>query len=278
MKFGFVTCVQLGFSCMEAIYQVGGKLDLVITLKDEKAKKKSGRVYVDDFCAKHDISLVKVAHVNDSESIAAIKKAGIDWLFIIGWSQIAGKEVLDAPRKGVLGIHPSLLPIGRGRAAIPWAILKRLEKTGITLFKLDEGVDTGEILSQYEIPLTPTVDATCLYKRVNVAHTEVIKEVIPALQANNVELTQQNNDLATIWPGRRPEDGGIDPNGSVWDAECLVRAVTHPYPGAFIDYGDKRLTIWKAKVVTKSNAEQAIEFKDGVLECIEWDVEEKTFS
>jgi methionyl-tRNA formyltransferase len=260
---------------MEAIYQAGGKLDLVITLKDEMSRKKSGRIYVDEFCETNNINLVKIAHVNDSESISAIKNSDIDWLFIIGWSQIAGIEVLDAPHKGVLGIHPTLLPVGRGRAAIPWAILKRFEKTGVTLFKLDEGVDTGPVLSQHEISLNSTVDATCLYEMVNNAHTALIKKVIPALQSDSVVLKQQNNQLATLWPGRRPEEGEIDLSGSVWDAECLVRAVTHPYPGAFVDYADSRLIIWKAKVVSKSNAEQFVEFSDGFLECIEWEIEEK---
>ena len=275
MKFGFVTCVQLGFSCIEAIYQVGGKLDLVITLKDEIGKKKSGRIHVDEFCEKNNINLVKVGHINDSGAISAIKDADIDWLFIIGWSQIAGIEVLNSPKKGVLGIHPALLPIGRGRAAIPWAILKRLEKTGVTLFQLDEGVDTGPILRQYEISLNPTIDATCLYEMVNRAHTELIKGVFPALQSDSVEPQPQNNQMATVWPGRRPEDGKIDLDGSIWDAEFLVRAVTHPYHGVFVVYVDRRLIIWTAKVVKISNAEQVIEFKDGVLECIEWEIEEK---
>ena len=143
MKFGFVTCVELGLSCMEEIYAAGGELDLAITLHDDRAINKSGRVYLDDFCGARGIDLVKVRHINDSEAIEAIRSREIDWLFIIGWSQIAGPQVLAAPTHGVHGIHPTLLPEGRGRAPIPWAILKGLKETGVTLFKLDEGVDTG---------------------------------------------------------------------------------------------------------------------------------------
>src|SRR6266496_1733341 len=145
MRFGFVTCVQLGLACMEEIYAAGGCLDLAITLRDELAQTKSGRIYLDKFCEERRIDLVKIKHVNDSQSIGAIKEKGLDWLFIIGWSQIAGPLVLDAPKRGVLGIHPTLLPAGRGRAPIPWAILKGLKQTGVTLFKLDAGIDTGPI-------------------------------------------------------------------------------------------------------------------------------------
>ena len=67
-------------------------------------------------------------------------------------------------------MHPTLLPVGRGRAAVPWAILKGLDRTGVTLFKLDEGVDTGDIIGQEMIALSETVTATELYERVNQAH------------------------------------------------------------------------------------------------------------
>src|SRR5690242_13717067 len=136
-RVGFVTCVQLGLSCMEAIYEVGGKLDLAITLHDETAVAKSGRIYLNEFCAARHIPLVKVRNINDADALAAIASAQLDWLFIVGWSQIARRDVLNAPRKGVLGMHPTLLPQGRGRAAIPWAILLGLPETGVTLFKLD---------------------------------------------------------------------------------------------------------------------------------------------
>ena len=95
MKMAFATCVQLGLSCIEEIYKIGGDLDLLITLKDERAKNKSGRIYLDEISAKHDIPLLKIDNINDKEVIDALKGYEIDWLFIIGWSQIAKKELLD---------------------------------------------------------------------------------------------------------------------------------------------------------------------------------------
>src|SRR5690554_2083 len=146
IKIGFVTCVQLGLSCMEAIYEANGKLALAITLNDDQARQKSGRVYLDEFCKRKSIPLMKSSHINNKDVIDSIKEADLDWLFIIGWSQIASKELLETPKNGTLGMHPTLLPCGRGRASIPWAILKGLDTTGVTLFKLDEGVDTGPIV------------------------------------------------------------------------------------------------------------------------------------
>jgi len=247
MRFGFVTCVQLGLACMEEIYEAGGSLELVLSLPDERARDKSGRIYVDDFCARHAIPVVKSRNVNDAECVSAIRRHDLDWLFIIGWSQIARRDVLEAPKQGVLGIHPTLLPVGRGRAAIPWAILKGLDQTGITLFKLDEGVDTGPILAQHVIPIGSQETATELYDKVTRAHRILIREVWPELSAGTIRPQPQDNTRATQWPGRTPEDGRITPSMTVAEVERLVRAVTRPYPGAFFDIDGRRLRVWAGK-------------------------------
>jgi methionyl-tRNA formyltransferase len=273
MKFGFVTCVEIGLSCMEAIYDVGGTLHLAITLPDEKARTKSGRVYLDDFCGARGVPLLKSPNVNDEAVINAIKAAGIDWLFIIGWSQIARDAVLAAPARGALGMHPTLLPVGRGRAAIPWAILKRLDKTGVTMFKLDGGVDTGDIIAQREIALRPATTATDLYEAVDAVHIELMREAFPKLVDDRLTAVRQDNTQATEWPGRKPEDGKIDLLGSVHDAECLVRAVTRPYPGAFVLQGGVKTIVWRAEVgsAARDSGAPDISFADGVLHCLEWE-------
>ena len=256
MKFAFVTCVQIGLSCMEAIYDVNGSLDLIISIPDEKAKKKSGRIYVDDFAAKRNVPVVKSNHVNDAAVIEAIKAHDIDWLFIIGWSQIASKEVIEASNIGAIGAHPTLLPIGRGRAAIPWAIIKGLDKTGVSFFKMDVGVDTGLILRQEEVPIQPTETALTLYNKINTAHETLIKKLFVDLQNSNVEGKVQDESKATYWEGRKPKDGELSETMSVNEVDRLVRATTKPYPGAFIIRGDKKVIIWKGIM-----SEQKIESK-----------------
>jgi methionyl-tRNA formyltransferase len=259
---------------MEAIYEVGGTLDLAVTLQDDQARTKSGRIYLDTFCADKKIPLVKSRNVNDDAVVEALRAARLDWLFIIGWSQIAKERVLSAPRLGVLGMHPTLLPEGRGRAAVPWAILKQLPRTGVTLFKLDTGVDTGDILDQVEIPVAPNVTATQLYEAVNKAHIALIKGAYPKLVGGTIEPRPQNHAAATVWEGRSPEDGRLDLGGSVWAAERLVRAVTHPYPGAFVEIDGSELVIWRATVAEGGDAPAGaipIEFHDGTLLALEYD-------
>ncbi|STO32261.1 Polymyxin resistance protein PmrI [Fusobacterium necrogenes] len=272
MKFGFITCVQLGKSCIEKILEMGGRLDLLVTLKDEKAKDKSGRIYLDDIATKNNIPLLKINNVNDIEVIEILKKYEIDWLFIIGWSQIAKIDLLNTPKKGCIGMHPTLLPEGRGRASIPWAILKKLDKTGVTMFKLNQGVDTGEILGQVEIPLTEEITATELYREVNKSHIKLIEKYWEDIINDRLELKEQQEEDATYWEGRKPEDGEIKNKMTVEEAETLVRAVTHPYPGAFYKKDNQKIIIWKAKKVEKYE-ENSIELLNGYLLPIEYTVE-----
>jgi methionyl-tRNA formyltransferase len=263
MKIAFCTCVQIGKSCIEAIISIGGHFDLLLTLNDHKSKKKSGRIYLDDIAADTQTPLYKLNHINDQQVAEVLKEYEIDWLFIIGWSQIASLQLLNVPKMGVIGAHPTLLPEGRGRAAIPWAIIKGLEKTGVTFFKMDDGVDTGPILDQIEIPINSDETATALYEKVNQAHVELIKQIWPKLIHGSVVGIKQNESLATYWEGRTLADGELFQTMSVLEADRLVRATTRPYPGAFMRLDEiNKLIIWGGSTQPIQNS-KALNFSDG---------------
>jgi len=276
MRVGFVTCVQLGLSCMEAIYDAGGRLEFAGTLLDTQAVAKSGRVYLDEFCGKHRIPLTKFRNVNDAAAVAAIRDVGLDWLFIVGWSQIAHGQVLETPKLGVLGMHPTLLPVGRGRAAIPWAILLGLPVTGVTLFKLDGGVDTGPVAAQEVLAVGHRETATSLYRRVNEAHRTLILKFWSQIESGTLQFTPQDESRVTVWEGRTPDQGQLDLGMRAEDAERLIRAVTRPYPGAFIDLDGRRLRVWAAEPANAAQAESdgglVLNFADGALRVtdLEW--------
>lgn len=243
---------------------------MLLTLPDERAKDKSGRIYLDTFAAGHHIPLMKTASINSPEVISALKRRQIDWLFVIGWSQIAKSELLAAPCYGCIGMHPTLLPEGRGRAAIPWAILKGLPRTGVTMFRMDEGVDTGDIIGRGMIEMNGSTTAAELYQKVCRMHTALIREYWPGITGNRITVTKQNEEEASVWPGRMPEDGEINAGMSMREADRMVRAVTHPYPGAFFRRGETVLRIWSC---TTSADGGEIKLKDGYLIPTEFEVE-----
>lgn len=269
----FATCVRLGRSCIEKIIEMGGPLSLLITLRDDKAAAKSGRVYIDDIAETQGLPLLKVRNINDPEVHEAVREMEIDWLFVIGWSQIVRPQLLSLPRKGCVGMHPTLLPEGRGRAAVPWAILNGLEKTGVSMFLLDEGVDTGDILGQVEIPLSGKTTAAELYEKVEGAHVLLIEKYWKQLLEDSISAVPQDETKATVWGGRRPEDGEILPEMTMAEAERMVRAVTHPYPGAFFVRSGRKVTVWSAET-GDVKMENAFGLADGYLYPVDYETGE----
>ena len=270
MRFAFVTCVQIGLSCIEKIYESGHKLELVITLNDNNSTKKSGRVFLDNFCKNNNIQLLKVDNINEDICKKKITSLKIDWLFIIGWSQIAKLKILNSPKHGVIGAHPTLLPQGRGRASIPWAILKSLNYTGVSFFKLDENVDTGKIIYQKKIKIDKNENATSLYEKVVLTHMDIISEVIKNILKSKISYIEQIESKSSYWPGRSPKDGKINLKGSIMNAEKLIRATTRPYPGAYYIKNGNKIIIWSAKILNDdekliSNNSKILKFKDGLL-------------
>lgn len=233
MRLGFVTCVQLGLDVLDEIYTEGHRVDAMVTLKDDVSLSKSGRVFIDEMAARHDSALHKTQDINDPRTIEWLHSQELDWIFIVGWSQIAKPDVLDLPRRGCLGMHPTLLPEGRGRASIPWAIIKGLDKTGVTLFKLDEGIDTGALIDAVEIPVHRLETASSLYMKALEAHRQLIRDNIGRIAADAVSLYPQLASEATYWPGRRPSDGQIRSEQTAAEIERLVRALAPPYPPAW---------------------------------------------
>ncbi len=276
LKIGFVTCVDLGKACLQAIYQAGYKVELAITLKDKNAQKKSGRTYIDDLCYENKTDLLKVDHINDNASLEFIQRHNLDILFVIGWSQLLSKKVIDSVRD-IYGMHPTLLPIGRGRASIPWTILKKLKYSGVSLFRIEEEVDSGALILQEKFKIDENINATELYHLSKEAHVRLIQKVLSMLSKNEIEEIYQDPEKISYWPQRKPDDGLINLDGSIYDAELLIRAVTKPYPGAFFFEKGKKIIVWKSKILErKENIEKNrkfLRFTDGFLLLEDFDIE-----
>src|SRR6185436_9952923 len=159
-------------------------------------------------------------------------------------------ELLALPGLGFIGMHPTMLPIGRGRAPIPWAIILGLKETGVTWFYVDPGADTGDILIQQSVPVLDTDTSSTLGARTDDVAAELLVKALPLLASDRAPRIKQDESAATVWPRRRPDDGIMD-----WsrDAGALcrwIRALTHPYPGAFTTLMGRKLWIWSAERAT----------------------------
>lgn len=285
VKIIFMSGVELGYNCLKAIIEKGYKVEHVFSYSDDMSDR-SGYVDFSEICKRNKIELTKTSDINSKENVQKIKNIEPDVIFVIGWSSIINREILRIPKIGVIGHHPTLLPKHRGNAPIPWTLINGLTRSGITFMFLEEEVDRGDILIQKEFEVKMDYDASDLYKIVTEKTIEALFELLPKLEEGTYERVKQDPKRASLWRKRKPQDGIIDWNSMNIYLYNWIRGLTHPYPGAFTYYKDKKLLIWKAKI-SGENAEGnpgQISFKDekifiktgdGVLELLRLNFEDE---
>jgi len=250
MRLVWVSFDVMGRDCLAAAADAGAEVAAVVTLPGPIVPDRSGQCSFDEIAERLGARLIETADVNSPETVAAVREADPDMIFVVGWSQLVLDEFIGIPRDGVFGMHPTLLPRHRGRAAIPWAILSGLATTGVTLFEIADGTaDSGPIVGQVDVPLERDETATTLYDKVTEAHIELVRRFVPQLLDGSAPRVPQDTRRASAWPKRTPADGIID-----WETRApylhdWVRAQTRPYPGAFTFLGDERVVVWRARPV-----------------------------
>jgi methionyl-tRNA formyltransferase len=241
MRLVWVSFDVMGRDCLAVAADAGAAVAAVVTLPGPIDPERSGQCSFEGIAGRLGARLIETADVNSPETIAAVREADPDLIFVVGWSQLVMDEFIGIP---------TLLPRHRGRAAIPWAILSGLAKTGVTLFEIADGTaDSGPIVGQVEVPLARDETATRLYEKITDAHLELVRRCVPQLLDGTAERTPQDNRRASTWPRRTPADGVID-----WEMRApylydWVRAQTRPYPGAFTYLGQEKLVVWRARPV-----------------------------
>lgn len=187
-------------------------------------------------------------NINSDETVDWIKKLNPDVIFCFGWSNLIKKNILDIAHLGVVGYHPTLLPKNKGRHPLIWAKVLGLQKSGSTFFFMDEGADTGDILSQSEFEINFEDDATSLYtKLINTALLQ-IEDFHLKLKNNTFIRIPQNKDQGNNWRKRSMKDGLIDFRLNAVTICNLVRGLTKPYVGAHIEYKNANIIIWEVEI------------------------------
>lgn len=198
-------------------------------------------------CEKHGIRYRFADDINEPETIQWIQKRDPDVIFCFGWSSLLRKTVLNIAPKGVIGFHPASLPQNRGRHPIIWAIALGLTQTASTFFFMDQGADSGDILSQEPVSIDYKDDASSLYGKITETAMHQIEGFVPALSKDTYLGVPQDHQKANTWRKRGKEDGLIDFRMSSRNIYNLVRALTKPYVGAHVEYNGQEVKIWKAR-------------------------------
>ena len=248
MKIIFIGGVKFSYEILKTILENNWNISVVFSYDDSKKEKISDFISLDELCSKYNLQNIKVDKINAQNNIEIIKKIEPDIILVMGWSQLLNSEIISIPKIGVIGSHPTELPKYRGRAPIPWSILKGLKTSALTFFFIEEGTDSGDILDQRSFKLSSNDDATSVYKKVESVGKEMIQDNLTKLQNGN--YTRKKQDVSNFienWEKRGPQDGIIDWSRNSQEIHTLIRATTHPYPGAYTIFNGSKLIIWGAE-------------------------------
>lgn len=179
------------------------------------------------------------------EAMEQLRGWAPDVIVVAAFGQILRPDVLNLPRHGCINVHASLLPRWRGAAPIQAAVLAGDEETGVTIMKMDEGVDTGGILSQRALAIGLDETAGSVAERLSEAGAKLLMETLPDYLSGELQPRQQNNDEATYAPMLKKEDGRLDTSKAADELARRVRAF-NPRPGAFLPGEGEPLKVHRA--------------------------------
>jgi methionyl-tRNA formyltransferase len=226
------------------------KLSGIIGLRKSKFSQKI-ESFVDQnkFCKKNKINYIEIEKYNFSEQdLKKIKNLNIDILVILGWQRLVPKGLLQHVRYNTIGIHgsPFKINLGRGRSPQNWSIILGLKKFYLSIFKVDPGIDSGDIISTKKFLISPFDDISSSYLKTAILGAELLIDFLKNKKKYKLKkFKKQNNKIARYFPQRVAEDGMIDWNRNAKEIYDFTRALTLPYPCAFTLYKNKKIKIIK---------------------------------
>jgi methionyl-tRNA formyltransferase len=207
---------------------------------------------VKELALQANLPVLQPERVRSEEFLAQLRVLQTDLIVVAAYGQILPQSILDLPRYGCLNVHTSLLPRYRGAAPIQWAILNGDPETGVTIMKMDAGLDTGDILARAATPIHPEDNSETLHDRLARMGAELLVRTIPDHVAGKLIARPQPGEGASYAPKIKKQDGHVDwtqPARAIWNR---VRGLV-PWPGAFSYLPGQPqphlLKIWQAEVV-----------------------------
>lgn len=194
-----------------------------------------------------DIQVRTPAGLRDPEVLAALQHETADLIVLADYGRIIPRLILDLPDHGALNLHPSLLPRHRGASPVPAAILAGDEVTGVTLMRMDEGLDSGPILAQRELPLGGTEVAPELEQRLAQLGADLLITTLPSWLDGTLPARPQPVEGVTLTKPLHRRDGALDATRGAAALSRQVRAY-QPWPGSYLEVSGERLIVWSAGV------------------------------
>lgn len=251
----FMGSAEFAVPSLQAVLAAGHRVLAVYA----QPPKPAGRGYQERPCPVHAFAVARGLPVRTPKSLrdpaetAAFAALRADVAVVVAYGLLLPKAILDAPRLGCLNVHASLLPRWRGAAPIQRALLAGDRETGVTIMRMDEGLDTGPILLKRVVPIGPTATAASLHDTLAALGATLIVEALDGVAAGTLALVPQPHDGVTYAAKLTRDDGRIDWRQPASSIERQVRAL-NPWPGVWFDHAGERIKVLDAVVVSGSGA------------------------
>lgn len=254
MKLLFMGTPDLSVYVLEALLSGGYEIAGVVTQPDKpKGRGKSMQpTPVKEKAQEYHIPVYQPKKVRDPAFIEVLREINPDMIVVAAFGQIIPKAVLDLPAYGCINVHTSLLPAYRGAAPIQWAVINGEKESGVSVMQMDEGLDTGDVLSTVTVPIEANETGGSLFDKLAVAGAALLLDTIPKIIDGSVKRTPQPKESTTAYARMiKKSDGLIDWTLPAVAIERLIRGL-NPWPSAYTYVEGRTLKIWRAKVSAES--------------------------
>ena len=248
MRVIFMGTPDFAVGTLEEIIKAGHEVVLVVSQPDKAVGRSKALKYtpVKECAVAHGIEVYQPEKIRAAECVDYLRQYQPDIIIVEAFGQIIPKTILDMPRFGCVNVHASLLPKYRGAAPIQWAVLNGEQVTGVTTMRMDEGLDTGDMIMKQEVIVDENETGGSLFDKL----AEVgAKLCVKTIENGTAVYTPQDDALATHTGKIQKEMGSIDWSKDAEVIERLVRGL-NPWPSAYTRIDDKNLKIWRAKVIS----------------------------
>ena len=266
MKIVFMGTPEFAGTVLKALMDAGHEITAVFTQPD-KAKGRSGKAtpsYVGALAEEAGIPTYKPVKLREEETVALLKTIPADAFVVAAYGQFLTEEILNIPRLGCINVHGSLLPKYRGASPIQRAIMNGDTETGVTLIKMDKGMDSGDMYASASLPITDEDDEDTMYKKLAELGGKLLVEKLPEIEAGTLKPVKQAESLVSFAPMLKKEEGLINFGKTVRQIHCLVRGVS-VWPGAYTFFQGKTLKIGKVRPASAEETVMAGKLSNGEL-------------
>lgn len=200
------------------------------------------------------IPVYQPRRIREPENLEILKQYQPDVIVVVAFGQMIPKEILELPPYGCINVHASLLPAYRGAAPIQWAVIRGEKESGVTTMRMDEGLDSGDMILKETVQLEREETGGSLFEKLSATGAKLLIQTLHALEEGSAVCEKQPEESPTPYAAMLTKQmGRIDWKKSASEIECLIRGL-NPWPSAYTSYQGKTLKIWAAQVEEDKNA------------------------